>query len=109
MFMHGTEISTALNYHSAVLFVVLNNNRLDMVEKGMRKMIGKSIGAVYDKPLNTALFAESMGLKAFSCSEPAALSKAIHRALDHIGQTQEPAVVEVLVDENEIPPTMGRQ
>ena len=70
MFMHGTELSTAYNYNSAVLFIVLNNGRLDMVEKGMQKMIGTSIGGVYETPLNVARFAESMGLEAFTCLQP---------------------------------------
>ena len=65
MFMHGTELSTAYNYNSPVLFIVLNNGRLDMVEKGMQKMIGTSIGGIYETPLDAAKFAESMGLTAY--------------------------------------------
>ncbi|QKS70490.1 thiamine pyrophosphate-binding protein [Paenalkalicoccus suaedae] len=109
MFMHGAEISTAQNYDSAVLFIVLNNGRLDMVEKGMRKMIGKSIGAVYDAPLDASLFAKSMGLTSYKTRSKDELSHAISEALAHIAATNKPAVVEVLVDENETPPTMGRQ
>ncbi|MBM7662706.1 acetolactate synthase-1/2/3 large subunit [Bacillus mesophilus] len=109
MFMHGTEISTALNYHSPVLFLVLNNGRLDMVEKGMRKMIGKSIGAVYETPLNAALFAQSMGLSSFRCYNPEQLQEAIQEAYVIMKEMNQPVVVEIMVDENEIPPTMGRQ
>ncbi|MEK5146108.1 thiamine pyrophosphate-binding protein [Psychrobacillus sp. FSL K6-4615] len=109
MFMHGTELSTAFNYNSAVLFIVLNNGRLDMVEKGMQKMIGTSIGGVYETPLNVARFAESMGLEAFTCLNPYELTDKIAEALHKIDQTSKPIVIEVLVDENEIPPTMGRQ
>ncbi|RFU71005.1 thiamine pyrophosphate-binding protein [Peribacillus saganii] len=110
MFMHGTEISTAFNYNSPVLFIVLNNGMLDMVEKGMRKMNdGKSIGAVYETPLNAALFAESMGLEAFQCFTAIELEEAIHKGLDLIEKYKKPVVVEVLVNQDEIPPTMGRQ
>lgn len=109
MFMHGTEISTALNYQSPVLFIVLNNGRLDMVEKGMRKMIGKSIGAVFETPLDVAAFAESMGLQSFKCFNPNDLQIALHQALQTITDTNKPVVVEVIVDGEEIPPTMGRQ
>ncbi|KAB2336680.1 thiamine pyrophosphate-binding protein [Cytobacillus depressus] len=109
MFMHGTEISTAYNYDSPVLFIVLNNGRLDMVEKGMRKMIGTSIGGIYETPLDVALFAESMGLQAFTCHDPYDLSDRIKEALHMLKETNKPIVIEVLVDENEIPPTMGRQ
>ena len=109
MFMHGTELSTAYNYNSPVLFIVLNNGRLDMVEKGMQKMIGSSIGGIYDTPLDVKRFAESMGLEAFTCLTPYDLIDSIQAAIHKIEKTNKPIVIEVLVDENEIPPTMGRQ
>jgi len=34
--MHGTEMSTAANYNIPVTFIVFNNGRLDMVDKGMK-------------------------------------------------------------------------
>ncbi|WJY26324.1 thiamine pyrophosphate-binding protein [Sporosarcina trichiuri] len=109
LFMHGTELSTAQNYDAAVLFVVLNNGCLDMVEKGMRKMIGTSIGGTYETPLDAAAFARSMGVCAETCRTPDETAEAIEEALLTIRRTKKPAVVEVLVDQNEIPPTMGRQ
>ncbi|MBP0726104.1 thiamine pyrophosphate-binding protein [Bacillus sp. RG28] len=109
MLMHGTEISTALNSEAPVLFIVLNNGMLDMVEKGMRKMIGKSIGAVYDTPLDVSLFAQSMGLESYKCFNPLDLKDALIHSLELIEKTKKPVVVEVIVDPNEIPPTMRRQ
>lgn len=109
MFMHGTELSTAYNYNSPVLFIVLNNGRLDMVEKGMQKMIGTSIGGIYETPLDVAKFAESMGLTATTCHNPYDIADAIKEALHMIKVTNKPIVIEALVLENEIPPTMGRQ
>jgi len=109
MFMHGTEISTAYNYNSAVLFIVLNNGRLDMVEKGMQKMIGTSIGGIYETPLDATKFAESMGLEAYTCYNPTDLVDLINKALNKIEKTNKPILIEAIVDENEIPPTMGRQ
>jgi acetolactate synthase-1/2/3 large subunit len=109
MFMHGTEVSTAYNYDAPVLFIVVNNGRLDMVEKGMRKMIGTSIGGIYETPLDAKLFAESMGARAYTCLTPFELSYRIEEALQIMKETNKPIVIEALVDENEIPPTMGRQ
>lgn len=109
MFMHGTEISTAYNYDSPVLFIVLNNGRLDMVEKGMHKMTGSSIGGVYDTPMDAALFAKSMGLQSYTSHRPSDLGDNIKQALRTIEETNKPVLVEVLVDQFEIPPTMGRQ
>lgn len=109
MFMHGTELSTAYNFDAPVLFIVVNNGRLDMVEKGMRKMIGTSIGGIYETPLDAAKFAESMGLEAITCHTPVEISNSIQKALARIEETKKPFVIEALVDEHEIPPTMGRQ
>lgn len=109
MFMHGTEISTALNYQSPVLFIVLNNGRLDMVEKGMKKMNGKSIGAIYNSPLDIAAFANSMGLDSYKCYNPLDLKNAIVLGLTTVETKKTPFVIEVIVDPDEIPPTMGRQ
>lgn len=109
MFMHGTELSTAYNYDAPVLFIVLNNGRLDMVEKGMQKMIGRSIGGIYETPLDAARFAESMGLQATTCLTPFEVADCIKEALHTIKETNKPFVIEALVDEHEIPPTMGRQ
>ncbi|WP_226683177.1 thiamine pyrophosphate-binding protein [Sutcliffiella horikoshii] len=109
MFMHGTEISTALNYQSPVLFIVLNNGRLDMVEKGMKKMNGKSIGAIYNSPLDIAAFANSMGLDSYKCYNPLDLKNAIVLGLTTLETKKTPFVIEVIVDPDEIPPTMGRQ
>ncbi|WP_039042200.1 thiamine pyrophosphate-binding protein [Sporosarcina sp. ZBG7A] len=109
MFMHGTELSTAYNYDAPVLFIVVNNGRLDMVEKGMRKMIGTSIGGIYETPLDVTKFAESMGLEAITCHTPVEVSNSIQEALARIQETNKPFVIEALVDEHEIPPTMGRQ
>lgn len=109
MFMHGTELSTAYNYDAPVLFIVVNNGRLDMVEKGMWKMIGTSIGGIYETPLDVTKFAESMGLEAITCHTPVEVSTSIQEALARIQETNKPFVIEALVDEHEIPPTMGRQ
>ena len=80
-----------------------------MVEKGMRKMIGTSIGGIYETPLDAAKFAESMGLEAITCHTPVEISNSIQKALARIEETKKPFVIEALVDEHEIPPTMGRQ
>ncbi|SIS42448.1 thiamine pyrophosphate-binding protein [Salimicrobium flavidum] len=109
MFMHGTEISTAYNYNAPVLFIIMNNERLDMVEKGMRKMIGTSIGGVYETPLDGKVFANSMGLDAYKCHTSEDIEKAVITALQTIKDTNKPVVIEAIIDGDEIPPTMGRQ
>lgn len=104
MLMYGTEISTAVCHHVPVLFVVFNNGRLDMVDKGMRSHLGRAVGTVYESGMNVQLFAESLGANAFRCVKEEDIKKAISFGLHHQG----PTVLEVLVDPDEIPPTMNR-
>ncbi|MFW5437538.1 thiamine pyrophosphate-binding protein [Paenibacillus apiarius] len=102
--MHGNEISTAANHQVPVIIVVLNNGRLDMVDKGMSYLNGRSVGAIYSKPLNTVLYAQSMGADAHCCRTEAEIISSVQEAL----RTKKPTVIEVMVDPLEIPPILTR-
>lgn len=104
MLMHGTEISTAVNHGAPVIFFVLNNGRLDMVDKGMSYNTGRSVGAVYEHPLDASLFAASMGAKAYRCYHTVHIVEAVTEAL----RSDVATVVEVMVDPAEIPPILTR-
>jgi acetolactate synthase-1/2/3 large subunit len=103
-FMHGTEISTAVNYNIPVTFIILNNGRLDMVDKGMQKHLGKAIGTTYNVPLNIKKFGESMGVKSYRCCNQFKLKEALQISNLH----NKTIIIEVMVDPYEIPPTMKR-
>lgn len=104
MFMHGTEISTAVCHQLPVIFVVLNNGQLDMVEKGMSLIDGRAVGVVYNHPLDVTQFAKSMGADGFRCDNKEDLVSALKFALVN----KKPTVIEVMVDPAEIPPTLKR-
>lgn len=104
MLMHGTEVSTAVCNNVSVIFIVINNGRLDMVDKGMRHNIGHSVGTVFEVPINTAMFGHSLGAVAFCCHTESDIINALQFALNHQG----PTVVEIIVDPCEIPPTLRR-
>lgn len=104
MMMHGTEISTAVNHGVPVIFFVLNNGRLDMVDKGMSYNTGRSVGAVYERPLDVSQFAGSMGALTYRCHNAADISEAVLSAL----HSQVATVIEVMVDPEEIPPILTR-
>lgn len=102
--MHGTEISTAVNHGAPVIFFVLNNGRLDMVDKGMSYNTGRSVGAVYERPLDVSGFAASMGAATHRCYHTEHIVEAVSAALDSSVAT----VIEVMVDPEEIPPILTR-
>jgi acetolactate synthase-1/2/3 large subunit len=103
--MHGAEISTAVNNRIPVIFIVLNNGRLDMVDKGMSYNTGRSIGAIYEKPLDVTMFARSMGANGICCRTMKDIEKAVELGL---ASQALPTVIEVLVDPLEIPPILSR-
>ncbi|MCR2804553.1 thiamine pyrophosphate-binding protein [Paenibacillus soyae] len=104
LLMHGTEISTAVNHGAPVIFFVLNNGRLDMVDKGMSYNTGRSVGAVYEQPLDASAFGASMGAKAKRCWSTADIVDGVTEALASNVAT----VIEVMVDPGEIPPILTR-
>ena len=103
-FMHGTEISTAANYNIPVTFIIFNNGRLDMPEKYMKNCFGKTVGTSYNKPLDAKKFGESLGVKSYKCCNEFELKEALEISNLH----NEAIIIEVVVDPNEIPPTMKR-
>ena len=106
VFMHGNEISTAVNENIPVIFFVFNNHSLDMVDKGMTRWLNTSIGSKYSLGLDVSQFAKSFGAKAYCCKNKEEIELAIKAALvSH----NEPTVIEILVDPNEIPPTAKRE
>lgn len=104
LFMNGSEVSTAVNYGAPVLFVVMNNGSLDMVDKGMARHLGRAVGTAYPAPVDAAKFGESMGAAAYRCETEGELRQAIATAL----RERRTAVIDVIVDPHEIPPTMKR-
>jgi len=103
-FMHGTEVSTAVNYGANVLFIVFNNGKIDMVDTGMTLNLGKAVGTVYKTMLDVQKFGESMGALSFKCFDAKELKAAIEKAK----QANRTVVIEVMVDPDEIPPTTKR-
>lgn len=103
-FMHGSEISTAANYNIPVTFIILNNGRLDMVDKGMQQNFGKAVGTIYNVPLDIKKFGEAIGVKSYKCSNQLELKDALQISNLH----NETIIIEILVDPYEIPPTMKR-
>ncbi|MEK1832445.1 thiamine pyrophosphate-dependent enzyme [Priestia megaterium] len=103
--MHGTEIATAVNESIAVIFIVFNNGGLDMVDKGMKQWLNRSVGAKYKEKTNIKKFAESLGAIAYRCRNKSEIEDAIRQTLEY---KTIPSVIEVIVDPNEIPPILNR-
>ncbi|WP_342555172.1 thiamine pyrophosphate-binding protein [Paenibacillus sp. FSL R7-0652] len=102
--MLGTEINTAVCKNLPVIFIVVNNKQLDMALKGMEKTTGRIDGTLFEVPMDAVKFAESLGAAAFRAETLAQFSAALEAAL----KLKQTAVIELLTDRDEIPPTAHR-
>ncbi len=104
MLMHGTEIATAVEHRAPILFFVFNNSGLDMVETGMKHWQNCPGHVVYNNPIDFVSFAKALGCEGFRCLNEEDIAKAIQIGL----QNEVPTIIEIMVDPDEIPPTLKR-
>ncbi|MEK5464587.1 thiamine pyrophosphate-binding protein [Paenibacillus sp. FSL R7-0210] len=102
--MLGTEINTAVCKDIPVIFIVVNNKQLDMALKGMEKTTGRIDGTIFEVPMDAVKFAESLGAAGFRCETQEEFAAAIREAV----ALNKAAVIELLTDRDEMPPTAHR-
>lgn len=102
--MLGTEINTAVCKNIPVIFIVVNNKQLDMALKGMEKTTGRIDGTLYEVPMDAVKFAESLGAAGYRCETAEQFSAAVTAAV----ASNRVAVIELLTDRDEMPPTAHR-
>jgi acetolactate synthase-1/2/3 large subunit len=91
--MAGTEISVAVAERIPVLFLVLDDGRLGMVERGNEAIYGRT--PFYPTgPMNIPQMASALGAKSMVIQRPGELLELGH----HLRDLKEPLVVDVLVD-----------
>lgn len=104
-FMHGMEILTAKEYNLPVLFVVMNNARLGMVYQGHTLQYKRSHPSFEQEPVNIAAIAEAMNIPNFRVDDLDDLSQNMMDALTGLNG---PAILEVALVDNNIPPMGDR-
>ncbi|MBS4223692.1 thiamine pyrophosphate-binding protein [Lederbergia citrea] len=104
-FMHGMEILTAKEYHLPILFVVMNNARLGMVYHGHSLQYKRSHPSFEQEPINIAAMAAAMNIPSYRINEMEDLNPDVINDLTHLNG---PAVLEVALIDNNIPPMGDR-
>ncbi|MEK5446962.1 thiamine pyrophosphate-binding protein [Paenibacillus sp. FSL R7-0331] len=102
--MLGAEINTAVCKNIPVIFIVVNNMQLDMALKGMEKTTGRIDGTLFEVPMDAAKFGESLGAVGYKCETAEQFAAAIDDAV----ASGKVAVIELLTDRDEMPPTAHR-
>jgi acetolactate synthase-1/2/3 large subunit len=102
--MSGQEITTAVLHELCVIFVILNDGALGTVKHGQRLARAERIG--YElPPVDYAALATALGVEAYRVRSPEDL-QAID--LSQLCRRRAPALIDVYVDGEEIPPLSER-
>ena len=102
--MAGMEVATAVQHGLPVVWVVLNDARLNMVHQGSSGCYGQAVPGCELSPVDCARVAEGLGAVGFRVDEPEHLAVAIAEAL----ACGRPAVVDVTIDPSLAPAMAGR-
>jgi acetolactate synthase-1/2/3 large subunit len=104
-FMHGMEILTAKEYHIPVLFVVMNNSRLGMVHHGHALQYKRAHDRFGQEPVDISQMAVSLGVPS---ARVETLEDLNAETLEQLQSTNGPAVLEVSLVDNNVPPMGDR-
>ncbi|MEK7704004.1 MAG: thiamine pyrophosphate-binding protein [Myxococcota bacterium] len=99
----NNEISTAVRYNAPAVWVVLNDGQYGMIRQGMSAQGFDPVETTIP-PTDFTAFARSMGAEGVRVHDEAQLAAALAAAMSHPG----PFVVDVLIDEHELAPIVGR-
>ena len=104
MLMNCSEINTAAKRGIAAVWIVLNDGRYNMCHQGMAALGMSGVTDACFPPVDFAKLGESMGAMGVRVHDEADLDAAIAQALAAGG----PAVIDVLIDPDQVAPTQGR-
>ncbi|KZR57741.1 thiamine pyrophosphate-binding protein [Pseudobacillus badius] len=104
-FMHGMEILTAKEHRLPILFVVMNNARLGMVYHGHTLQYHRSHSAFEQQPVNIAALADAMNIPSFRIES---MEDVNQEAIERLTDLDGPALLEVSLVDNNIPPMGDR-
>lgn len=102
--MNGMEVATAAAYGIPVVWIVLNDARLNAVHHGQTLLYeGRTIGCDFPR-MDIAKIAEGLGADGVRVVEPGAIGPALRAAL----ASDRPTVLDVWIDADEVPPIHSR-
>ena len=105
--MHGSEVSTAAAHQVGAVWVVLNDNQLNMVAQGMQDFFPdkgpwNSLYHVGDPDLGE--YSRGLGADAYDVTSPDEATEAFAAALELASEKNKPQVIVAHIDVSEVPP-----
>lgn len=102
--MAGMEVSTAVTSGLAVVWIVLNDGRFNAVHHGQKLQYdGRTIATEFRR-MDVAGVAAALGAAAWRVTRPGQVAQAVAEALER----GRPAVIDVSIDADEVPPMLSR-
>ncbi len=98
--MNGMEIATAVSHDIPMVFVIVRNNKLGLVNDLQTFVLGKNTVATRFKPVDAAKVAEGLGAEACKADRPGELKTILPQAIS----SGKVVVIDCFVDPEEIPP-----
>lgn len=106
--MNGNEVATAVNYNIPAIWIVFNNGMLGMVHHGrklFKRPIPEGIPSQFQNRVDFVKVAEGYGAKGIRLDKPNTLTKQL---VDEVVASGRPTVIDVIIDEEEVPPIHSR-
>jgi len=101
--MNGVEVHTAVEHDLPIVFIVLNDGGLGMVEHGDTLVTGRPVcPSRYRTPIDIAGMAQALGAVGLRVDAPGAFEEALRGAI----QLRRPVVIDARIDPSEVPPTL---
>lgn len=104
--MNGNELKTAAEYNVPVIFVVLNDGRLNIIHHGTNAIFGRPHPEIeYKERLDFVKFAESLGVKGYRIEAPGQINKEF---IDELVSKKKPIMLDCWVDPKDMAPLGSR-
>lgn len=102
--MSGQELTAAIQHRLKVIFIILNDQMLGTVKHGQQLAHAEPVG--YElPPVDYAAVARAMGVEAWTVRSPADFDDI---DIAHLCRRQAPALIDVRIDGDEVPPLSER-
>lgn len=101
--MNGMEVATAVNYDIPVVWIVENNSLLGLVHELQKFDLGENTVSTTFKEIDCAKIAEGLGAVGYRIERPGEIGEVLKEAI----KSDKPTVIDIKIDQNEVPPIEG--
>jgi len=102
--MNGNEIATAGQFQIPVIWIILNDAKYNLPALSVKKMFNREVGVELNQT-DFSEFAKALKVKGYRVEEPGKVG----RILNEVLKNNQPAVIDVAIDPDEVPPIGARK